>query len=325
MISRMSAVGRVIAGDVGGTKTLLRCAEPGGAISAERRYDSARYPSFNELLREFIAICHGPIDAACFAVAGPVHAGVAEVTNLKWNIESSLLERTFGIPRVALINDFYAVALGVPLLQESDLVSLQRGRRDRTAPMAILGAGTGLGEVFVVHRAGEWVVVPTEGGHADFAPQNEEQTRIFLWLLERHPPHVSWERLVSGMGLQNIYEFLTTRKETPAAIAELAATGDAPAVRTFEIFVDIYGAEAGNKALQVLAHGGVFLAGGIAAKNIDQFTDGRFMTAFLRKGRFTEMLGEFPVDVIMNEQVGLLGASDMAFRLALESHRSSIR
>jgi glucokinase len=321
----MSSVGRVIAGDVGGTKTLLRCVEPGGGVSAERRYDSGRYAGFNELLREFLTICSGPIDAACFAVAGAVYSGVAEVTNLNWQIDAALLERTFGIPRVALINDFYAVALGVPLLRENDLVSLQRGHRDRTSPMAILGAGTGLGEVFVTHHAGAWIVVPTEGGHADFAPQNEEQTRIFLWLLDRHPPHVSWERLVSGMGLQNIYEFLTGRKETPAAISELAGKGDALAVKTFEVFVDIYGAEAGNKALQVLARGGVFLAGGIAAKNIAHFTDGRFITAFLRKGRFSEILREFPVDVIINEQVGLLGAIDMAFRLALESHRSSIR
>ena len=131
--------------------------------------------------------------------------------------------------------------------------------------------------------------------------------------------------LVSGLGLQNIHEFLTGRKERPAAISELAGKGDAPAVKTFEIFVDIYGAEAGNKALQVLARGGVFLAGGVAAKNIAHFTDGRFITAFLRKGRFSEILREFPVDVIINEQVGLLGAIDMAFRLALESHRSSIR
>lgn len=312
---------RVIAGDVGGTKTLLRCIDDEGRISAEQRYESFRYSGFSELLREFLAICTGPIDAACFAVAGPVIHGEAEITNLNWKIDASLLERTFGIARVALINDFYAVALGVPLLKETDLQSLQRGRRDRTAPVAILGAGTGLGEVFLIPHEGKWIVVPTEGGHADFGPQDEQQANIFLWLLERHP-HVSWERLVSGMGLENIYEYLTTRRETPAGIAELARNGEAPAVRTFEIFVDIYGAQAGNKALQVLARGGVFLAGGIAAKNIERFTDGRFMTAFRRKGRFSEFMNDIPVDVITNQQVGLLGAIDTALRLALESRRS---
>ncbi len=301
----------VIAGDVGGTKTLLRCVDSSGSITIERRFDSARYRTFSDLLREFFPLCSGPIGAACFAVAGPVIASRAEVTNLRWLIAAEELVRDFGIPRVDLINDFFAVALGVPLLESADLVSLQEGKRDRTAPIAILGAGTGLGEAIVTRHRHEWVVIPSEGGHADFAPQDEEQMRL-LAALQKKYGHVSWERLISGMGLTNIYEFLTGRTEEPVNIADLASHGDEVAVHTFHVFADIYGAEAGNAALRVLARGGVFLAGGIAAKNQPFFTDGRFMKAFLRKGRFTDLLRGMPVDLIVNEHVGLIGAAAMA-------------
>lgn len=302
---------RVIAGDIGGTKTFLRCVDPSGAVAAERRFDSARYAAFDDLLREFVPSCGTPVDAACFAVAGPVLSRKAEMTNLNWLMEEEKLERAFGIPRVRLINDFYAVALGVPLLGDADLVTLQKGTRDRTAPIAILGAGTGLGEAAVTRYRDEWVVVPGEGGHADFAPQDEEQTRLLAFLQKKYG-HVSWERVISGMGLENIYEFLTGQAADPAAIAALAQAGDATAVHTFRIFVDIYGAEAGNMGLRLLARGGVFLAGGIAAKNQNFFTDGRFVEAFLRKGRFQELLRQMPVGLIVNEHVGLIGAAAMA-------------
>ncbi|HSP33556.1 MAG TPA: glucokinase [Thermoanaerobaculia bacterium] len=302
---------RVIAGDIGGTKTFLRCVEASGEISAERRFDSARYATFDDLLRDFLPLCGVPVDAACFAVAGPVLDARAEVTNLKWLMESWKLEAAFGIPRVTLINDFYAVAVGVPLLADEDLVSLQKGNRDPNAPIGILGAGTGLGEAMVTRPGDAWVVIPGEGGHADFAPQGDEQMRL-LAMLQKKYGHVSWERVISGMGLTSIYEFLTGRAEDPANIAELAQRGDPKAVHTFEIFVDIYGAEAGNMGLRLLARGGIFLAGGIAAKNIAFFTDGRFVRAFLHKGRFAELLREMPVDVIVNEHVGIIGAAAVA-------------
>jgi len=299
---------RIVAGDIGGTKTLLRAVDAGGATTHEARFESADYPTFDALLADFLKDA-GPADAACFAVAGPVYQGRVEITNLGWTID----ERALPIPRVQLINDFYAIALGVPLLGDDDLLSLQRGVRDRNAPIAILGAGTGLGEALIVHGQ----VVATEGGHADFAPQDEEQARLFLWLRERHG-HVSWERLVSGMGLVNILTFLGGREDDPAKIAELADGGDERATHAFEIFVDLYGAEAGNKALQVLARGGVFLAGGIAAKNQARFTDGRFLRAFRRKGRFAGLMESIPVDLIVNEEVGLIGAVEAARRLADE-------
>ncbi len=303
--------GRVIAGDIGGTKTFLRCIEPSGQIAVEKRFDSGHYPTFDHLLREFLPLCPGKVDAACFAVAGPVLDRRAEVTNLKWLMEAPKLETAFGIPVVALINDFYAIALGVPLLQPDDLLSLQTGRRERTGPIGILGAGTGLGEAMVTFYRDQWIVISSEGGHADFAPQNDGQMRL-LAALQKKYGHVSWERLISGMGLANIFEFLAGRVEEPARIADLAGGGDTNAVHAMQMFVDIYGAEAGNMALRVLARGGVFLAGGVAAKNQSFFTDGRFIESFLRKGRFVELLREMPVDLIINEHVGLIGAAAMA-------------
>ncbi len=310
---------RLIAGDIGGTKTLLQLVEIEGAaqrVIAERRFASGDYATFDDLLRTFLGAAHHAIDAACFAVAGPVIENRAEVTNLRWLMESVALQSTFTIPRVALINDFYAVALGVPFLADDDMVTLNAGTPHDTAPIAILGAGTGLGEAMLFWTGTRWEVVPSEGGHGDFGPQDELQARLFLHLHEKYG-HVSWERVASGMGLVNIYEFLGGRDADGAKIAQLAHAGDALAAQTFAIFVDIYAAEAGNMALRVLSRGGVYLAGGIAAKNVERFTDGRFMAAFLRKGRFVDVMEAMPVRLITNERVGLLGALEMARRIAL--------
>jgi glucokinase len=305
---------RILAGDIGGTKTILRASgDDGEAI--ERRYDSGGHPTFDDLLAEFLALVDGPVDAACFAVAGPVIAGRGDVTNLSWVIEAKSLAAKFPIGTVSIINDFHAVALGVPLLGADDLHPLHAGERVKEAPIAILGAGTGLGEAFVTFAGDAWTVIPSEGGHADFAPQDEVQARLYVELHERFG-HVSWERLVSGHGLVNIFTFLGGDEIDPARVAELANEGDPRALDAMRILVDVYGAEAGNMALRVLARGGVFLAGGVAAKNVRFFTDGRFIEAFVRKGRFRELLETIPVDLITNERVGLLGAAELARRTA---------
>lgn len=303
----------LLAGDVGGTKTLLRTIADDGAIVTERRFDSAAYASFDDLLREFLASAPGSLDAACLAVAGPVLGARAEVTNLGWTISEEALARTFPFRRVALINDFYAVALGVPLLADGDLLSIHEGVRDPNAPIAILGAGTGLGEAIVTRHGDLHHVIPSEGGHGDFGPQDEEQARLFLHLHKQFG-HVSWERVVSGMGLTSIYTFLGGDELLPEEIADRADSGDPRAEHAFEIFVDAYGAEAGNMALRILARGGVYLAGGIAAKNLHRFTDGRFCEAFLRKGRFRDVVETMPVNLITNELVGLIGAAEGARR-----------
>jgi glucokinase len=314
---------KIVAGDIGGTKVLLQLvdvSQAGRLVSAEQRYESGAYATFDEMLGAFFSEhVAGPVAAACFAVAGPVFGDRAEVTNLTWKMDATALAKKFSIGRVSLINDFFAVALGVPILAPGDFLVLNAGTRINFAPIAILGAGTGLGEANLVHEGSKWNVVPSEGGHADFAPQDEEQTRLFLELHAKYG-HVSWERLLSGMGLVNIHNFLTGEdraydESLPMEIAKSLANGDAIAARTFAIFVDIYGAEAGNMALRLLARGGVYLAGGVAAKNIEQFTDGRFMSAFLRKGRFQHILAAIPVNLITNPKVGLLGAAEWAARM----------
>jgi glucokinase len=301
---------RLLAGDVGGTKTLLRLVAD-DAIEREQRFESDAFATFDDLLRAFAI--DGPVDAACLAVAGPVLGRSAEVTNVGWVIEEEALARTFDLARVTLINDFYAVGLGVPLLAPEDRLTLQEGERDPKAPIAIIGAGTGLGEALVINHGGRYSVIPGEGGHADFAPQDEEQARLFLHLHERFG-HVSTERVISGLGLVNIFTFLGGSDVTAAEIAVRADEGDEVARRAFAIFVDAYGAEAGNIALRVLARGGVYLAGGIAAKNIPWFTDGKFLEAFTRKGRFADVARLMPVEVIVNEKVGLMGAVEGARR-----------
>jgi len=314
---------KIVAGDIGGTKVLLQfvdASQTGRTVLAEQRYESHSYATFDDLLGAFVKEhVAGPVDAACFAVAGPVFADRAEVTNLSWKMDAMALAKKFSIGRVSLINDFYAVALGVPILATTDLLILNAGTRVPFAPIAILGAGTGLGEANLVHDGVKWDVVPSEGGHADFAPQDEEQTRLFLALHAKYG-HVSWERLLSGAGLVNIHNFVSGEEKTydealPMEIAKALVGGDSVAAKTFAIFVDIYGAEAGNMALRLLARGGVYLAGGVAAKNVDQFTDGRFINAFLRKGRFQHILAAMPVNLITNPKVGLLGAAEMAVRV----------
>lgn len=307
---------KLLAGDIGGTKTLLRCANADGTVVHEVRYESSAWRTFDDLLRSFLDVLGdgAAIDASCFAVAGAVLDGRAEVTNVGWVLDETKLAGAFPIGSVSLINDFYAVGLGVPLLGPEDVLSLQQGTRDRNAPIAIVGAGTGLGEALVVNIGGVHHVVPGEGGHADFAPQNEEQTGLFLHLHRRYG-HVSSERVISGMGLVNIFTYLGGEDVTAAEIADRADAGDVLATRTFAIFVDAYGAEAGDLALSTLARGGVYLAGGVAAKNVHRFTDGAFMTAFTRKGRFSDVMKTIPVDLITNEQVGLIGAVEGARRV----------
>ena len=317
---------RVIAGDVGGTKTLLQLVTVSGGgrvVTVEQRYESGAFKTFEAMLAEFMTLAAGTVDAACFAVAGPVIGDSAKLTNLGWVMDASALAAKFSIARVSLINDFYAVALGVPLLRPSDLLSLNPGKRVPYAPIAILGAGTGLGEANLVFDGGRWIVVPGEGGHAEFAPQDEEQANLLL-ALQAQLGHVSWERVLSGMGLVNIHNFLSGvhrpyEEQIPLELSQLAEQGDAAATHAFEIFVDAYGAEAGNMALRTLARGGVFLAGGIAGKNVPRFTDGRFVRAFTRKGRYEALMQEIPVDLIVNPKVGLLGAVEAALRL-VESH-----
>jgi glucokinase len=312
---------RILAGDIGGTKTLLRLADGHDTVD-EKRFESGAYATFSGMLGEFLSAHRADaIRSACFAVAGPVIGERAKVTNLRWDVDAAQLVREFGIGHVSLVNDFFAVARGVPLLGRDDVEMLNEGKADPTAPIAVIGAGTGLGQAFLVPLAdNQWRVLPSEGGHCDFAPEGDDAIELLQYLTKKCSGHVSVERVVSGQGIANIYEFLTDRagsrveasEDLPAQVAQKASEGDALAITTFEMFMRAYGAEAGNMALKLLARGGVFLAGGVTAKNAKRLADGTFFEAFCDKGRFRSLMKEIPIALIRNERVGLLGALAVA-------------
>jgi glucokinase len=322
----------ILAGDIGGTKTLLRLAEAGGEVIADLRFDSRAYAGLNQIIAEFLRDQSVPgIAGACFGVAGPVEGGRANITNLPWQIDAAALAAEFRISQVRLINDFQAVAYGIEALDDGDLATLQAGIPVEGGVRAVIGAGTGLGEGFMTWQGGYYEAFPSEGSHADFAPTDALQVGLLNYLNKRHG-HVSYERLLSGPGLVNIFEFLRDSAgrpaspelqaameiyDTAAAISHCALAGkDNLAAAALELFVRIYGAETGNLALKVLARGGVFVAGGIAPQIIDKLREGQFVRAFADKGRFAGLLATIPVHVVLNPEVGLLGAARVAERIS---------
>jgi glucokinase len=322
----------LLAGDIGGTKTLLRLFEAGGGVLAERRFDSAAFASLNRIVAEFLSD-FPPLSlaAACFGVAGPVEGGRANITNLPWQIDETSIAAEFHIPQVRLINDFQAVAYGIEALESQDLATLQAGAPQERGVRVVIGAGTGLGEGFMVWQGGYYAAFPSEGSHADFAPTDALQIELLRHLAARYG-HVSYERLLSGPGLVNIFEFLrdslgqqATEElqsamkagDPAAAISDCAMGGkDDLAVSALDLFVRIYGAEAGNLALKVLARGGVYIAGGIAPQIMGKLEEGGFLREFADKGRFAGLLGDIPVHVVLNPKVGLMGAARVAERIA---------
>lgn len=326
---------RVLAGDVGGTKVLLQVAEIEGdalRVVAETRAESAAYDGLASIVVACLDAAHieSAIDAACFGVAGPIVSDgerqSAKVTNLPWVIERDAIARLLGTPRVQLINDFQALGYGIEGLSGTDVVALQAGREQPRAPRAVLGAGTGLGQGILFWHGSHYEAIATEGGHVDFAPTDALQQELLTHLAARFG-RVSYERVLSGPGIVNVYSFLCDRAGCPvatasavdpaAAITEAALAGTDPiAVQTLALFVRIYGAQAGNVALGVLARGGVYIGGGIAPKILPALTNGEFMRAFRDKGRMGALLAEMPVRVITNPRVGLLGAMLVARRLA---------
>jgi glucokinase len=330
---------QVLAGDVGGTKTLLAIVEvgaagPTGAPSLElresRRYDSRQYPGLSAICRAFAAQLGRPIPShAAFGVAGPVAAGRAHTTNLPWVLDARELAKMMGIESVQLANDFHALALGIPAVKPKDLVTLNEGARDPRGPWALIGAGTGLGEaIAVLGERGHREVLATEGGHASFAPRNELEIGILRFLLQRYE-HVSWERILSGDGLVNLAEAIAhstgtklpaevmravrdAREDAPAFVTDAARAGDSVCRRAVETFCSLYGAEAGNLALKALATGGVYVGGGIAPKLLVDLQDGRFREAFVCKGRMRPLLEAIPVQVVLDPNTTVLGAAALA-------------
>ncbi|TMA26782.1 MAG: glucokinase [Deltaproteobacteria bacterium] len=331
---------QVLAGDIGGTKTLLAICEVSAAsertgalrveVLASRRYDSRKFPGLGALCRTFAEeVGRGIPRWAGFGVAGPVANGRSHTTNLPWILDERDLAQTLGIDGVRLANDFHALTLGIQAVKSKDLLTLNEGVRDPKGPWAVIGAGTGLGEAIA---SGEREVLATEGGHTCFAPRTELEIGVLRFLSQRYA-HVSWERILSGDGLVNLAEALASitglpmpgpladaihddRSHAPAQVTAAAENGDALCVQVLQLFCKLYGAEAGNLALKTLATGGVYVAGGIAPRIIPFMTDGRFREAFFDKGRMRPLLEQMPVQMVLDTEAGLLGAAALAAQKA---------
>jgi len=318
-----------LSGDIGGTKTLLQIGAANVPPVLQKSYPSTGYAGLADILGAFLREAGSPhIASACLALACPISGRKVKLTNLPWEVDADALAARFAIPRMSLINDFEAVGHGIAALQPSDLLTLQTGAAREKGVRLVTGAGTGLGVAMLTWQEGGYAVHPSEGGHIDFAPVDSLQYELLQYLQRRHGGHVSYERIASGPGLAAIYEFLRdTGKGVPSAqfTAALAESDAAAAIAQFaqqenesiarmalDLFISIYGAFAGNLALAVLPRGGVYLAGGIAAKIATTMQQGDFMRAFLDKGRFTGLLETLPVHIVTNPQVGLLGAAQVA-------------
>ena len=338
----------LLAGDIGGTKTILRLVQFSDTVGLKTLYEesfpSGDFPDLVPIVQKFLTTANSSTpDKACFAIAGPVVENTAKLTNLSWFLDTERLSKELGIERISLINDFAAVGYGIFGLTKQDLLTLQVGKYQSAAPMAIIGAGTGLGQGFLIKQGNSYQVFASEGGHADFAPRNQLEFELLKYILTKYDiQRVSVERVVSGLGIISIYQFLRDRKiatESPA-IANAVRTweqeagksektvdpgalignaalekSDRLSEQTMQLFIEAYGAEAGNLALKLLPYGGLYIAGGIAPKILPLIQDGSFLTNFTQKGRMGSLLKEIPVYIILNQQVGLIGAALSASRL----------
>jgi len=303
-----------LCGDIGGTKVLLALVDDAGKIVQQRRFASAEFASFDDLLADYLRAPHKPIAGGCLAVAGPVSddGRSAQLTNLPWTIEAAALETRFGLDRLMLVNDFVGVAMGIPALDAAQLVTLQPGEPLAAAPRLVVGAGTGLGMAVLLREGERWHVLPGEGGNAGFAPADSRQAELWTWL-HASKGRVIWEDVVSGPGLAHIHRFLGGRDALPETIAAAAlAGGDPVAGAAVAIFLSAYGAFAGDMALALLPRGGVYLAGGIAAKMLPLLRDGPFLQAFNAKGRHAAVVARMPVHVVGAAETGLAGAALLA-------------
>lgn len=325
----------LLAGDIGGTKTNLALFSHASAWREpmhEETLPSGNYASLEALVQDYLQHQQvSSIDHASFGVAGPVIQGQATITNLPWKMSEQLLQQELHISSVRLLNDLAAIAHVVPYLDERDLFTINQGQPALHGSLAVIAPGTGLGEAFLTWNGSNYQSHTSEGGHADFAPTDEYQLDLLRYLLDRFP-HVSFERICSGKGFPNIYNFFKDRghfeepewlaqqlavapDKTPV-IMQAALNHDIPcdiADVTLNMFVSILGAEAGNMALKVMATGGVYLGGGIPPRIVSYLTNGRFMQAFCNKGRFSAMLSAMPVHVMLNPKIALLGAARHGF------------
>jgi glucokinase len=314
----------ILAGDIGGTTTKLALVDEKLAFQKIQRYASREHDSLNDIVREFLRAETPAVTHACFGVAGPVRDESVKTTNLPWMVEAADLAPLIGVSDVLLINDIEAIGHGIGALDDRQLVTLHGGAGVTSGNAAVIAAGTGLGEAGMYWDGARHRPFASEGGHASFAPRDALEMELLRFLLAEYG-HVSWERVLSGPGLFNIYRFLrdTERFEEPewlaasirendpaASIGRCALEGTAPICEhSLELFVSLYGAEAGNLALKMMATAGVYLAGGIAPKILDWLKRPSFRRAFVAKGRMQSLLESIPVRVVVNDRVALMGAA----------------
>ncbi len=326
----MEKMSRLLAGDIGGTKTLLGIFETTGERPrpvAVRTFGTTDYSDLSSMIGAFFAddaVDGAAIDAACFGVAGPVIGRTAKLTNVPWTVDVTDFDEHFGIARADLLNDLQAMAYSVPVLLDAEMHVLQEGRGAPGGNVALIAAGTGLGEALLHNVGGKLVPSPTEAGHADFAARTDREIAV-LRALRAKFGRVDVERVVSGPGLAQIFPVAHAHpcdahidpdaSDSPAAISAAALDRRCPGcVETLDLFVEAYGAEAGNMALRSVATAGVFVGGGIAPKILPALASGGFMRAFLDKAPLESLLRSVPVKVILNAQAGLLGAAVFASR-----------
>lgn len=320
----------ILAGDIGGTNTRLALFTLHGRqlrAVVEETFASRQYTSLESVLQQFMVQHPVPIEHASFGLAGPIRHGRGEPMNLDWVVDAQQLADALRLDTVALINDLEANAYGIAALAPEDFVTLNQGAADATGNAAIIAAGTGLGEAGLYWDGAAHYPFATEGGHASFAPSNELQAELLRYLMQEYD-HISWERVVSGPGMYNIYRFLrdTGRGDEPPWLAAEVQRGDPGQVitqaalagtsslceQTLDLFVGAYGAEAGNLALKLMATGGLYIGGGIAPKIIKKLMEPTFRAAFAAKGRLQALLQDIPVRVILNDRTALLGAARYA-------------
>jgi len=324
----------ILAGDTGGTKTRLALYEAEGKkfrrLQTET-FASRDYPGLEDVIRKFLEKHHASVSKACFGVPGPVVNGEAKTTNLPWKLKEDQIARTVGIPALRLVNDLVATTAAIPYFTPDDLFILHEGKPEKPQSLcAVLAPGTGLGEAFLYHDGAGYHVLASEGGHADFAPNSEIEIKLLEYLKRKHS-HVSYERVLCGPGLFNIYTFLRDAGYAPeppelaarfkgndpaAVISEAGLASEFPiCVKSLDIFASILGAQAGNLVLTMLATGGVYLGGGIPPKILRKLTEGGTLAAYFDKGRLSDLVQNTPLYVIRDDHAALLGAASLAAEL----------
>jgi len=322
----------ILAGDIGGTKTnlaLYKNTQEGVILELQHQFVSQDYANFSDVIHELLAqVPDTKITTACFGIAGPIIDGKCRTTNLPWEIITTDLQEVLNTNSVYLLNDLEATAYGMLYLRKDEFIDLNTSTETKKGNCAVIAAGTGLGEAMLYFDGLRYHPISSEGGHSDFAPQTPQQDALLLWLREHYPLHVSYERILSGPGIANIYDFLVasefakepdsitkigSNKDKSALISQYALEENDPlCVETLRLFVEIYGAEAGNIALKSLSLGGVYIGGGIAPKILPFMQSETFLKAFCNKGRFSKMLQSMSIKLSLNPETAMLGSAHYA-------------